>query len=516
MCAAFPAVSGSLPGVGPGTAKSQSAWSPYVAILLAAWAVTIPATFGPVRTNDSFWIDWVWVDQFARELANGNLYPRWLPQSHNGLGSPVFYYYPPLAFYAASLFALVGFSTYSAIIATFFASFVASGVGMYRWLKPEARSPLLGALIFTIAPYHAYNLYARGALAESVATALLPFVMIGVRKLVLAHRGGFVVTGLAYAALIMSHLPLALLASLFLIGPYAVFQGWRSPKRLATIGSALAIGIALAGIYLVPAFLLEPYRDTTKLWHTAALQPNNWSFWNSDFRGLQNYLSILVISLAIALPLMVIAIRHRSRWALVGLVCVGLAIGAVPAVWTLPLLKSVQFPFRMLPIAEFALAAAMATAAIRPVERTIAWMSLLATTILITGSSNPPAVSLSELQAWHSDVPENLPPGERPYSWPSRWALKVAAAHRQPLYADGTTVMPIFQYPAWQVRCGSSVVVPTFAEPATKLLSYEGPPNCDLKLVTTPPEKLGLAISLVAFASLLMGYLLYPFRRPRS
>ena len=75
----------SLPPSTRFAATAGSVWLPYLAILLAALAVTAPAALGPVRTNDSFWIDWVWLDQFANELARGNLYPRWLPLSHGRL-----------------------------------------------------------------------------------------------------------------------------------------------------------------------------------------------------------------------------------------------------------------------------------------------------------------------------------------------------------------------------------------------------------------------------------------------
>lgn len=484
---------------------------PYCVIFLAALAVTAPAILGPVRTNDSFWIDWVWLDQFAKELAKGNLYPRWLPLSHGGLGSPVFYYYPPLAFYAGSVFVLAGFSTYAAVIATFCACFFISGVAMYRWLKPHGAAPLFGALNFILAPYHVYNFYTRGALAESLATAFLPFVMIGVRKLASSERGGFTVTALGYAALILSHLPLALLASVFLIGPYALFRAARTPARLIAIACALGIGIGLAGAYLVPAFQLEPYRDSAKLWHRAVLEPSSWSFWNANFRTSPSYLSIVAIGLATAIPLVALAILHRSRWALFGLLCVALAIGIVPAIWSLPLLKSVQFPFRLLPIAEFALVTALAAPAVRPSLRWLTAAVLLMVTIPIVRSASPPVVPMAELRRFHPEVPENLPPGERPYSWPSRWALQVAETHRQPLFVNGTTIAPAFYYPAWQVRCNGESV-PTFSDPTTKLLTYRGPPACERSIALTRPERTGWAISLLALLGL-VGFSVSPWRR---
>src|SRR5882762_6415994 len=105
----------------PGTGGiAEKPWIAGIAIVSVATLLTLPAAVTAPRLNDSFWIDWVWLDQFAEQLRHGVLYPRWLPLSHGGLGSPVFYYYPPLAFYLASIFVLVGLSIYGSIIAAFF------------------------------------------------------------------------------------------------------------------------------------------------------------------------------------------------------------------------------------------------------------------------------------------------------------------------------------------------------------------------------------------------------------
>src|SRR5256885_13913198 len=95
----------------------------YPLLILIAIALVLPANFSPPLLHDSFEIDWVWADQFTAELARGNFYPRWLPLSDDGLGAPVFYYYPPLSFYLSGLFGLTGLSTYASIIAAFAAAF---------------------------------------------------------------------------------------------------------------------------------------------------------------------------------------------------------------------------------------------------------------------------------------------------------------------------------------------------------------------------------------------------------
>lgn len=471
-------------------------------LTLAAAIVFLPAFVGPPRLNESFWIDWVWLDQFAKELTQGNAYPRWLPLSHHGLGSPVFYYYPPLAFYLGSLFVLAGLKTYSAMLASFFAASVLSGVGAYLWLSGQARSPLLGAAFFVIAPYHAFDFYMRGALAEYVAIALIPFLMLGLRHIFEGKEGGIAITATSYAALICSHLPLALLASVFLIGPYAALRG-KTPRALFATSIALALGLLTAAIYLIPALALEHYRNAADLWNNRLLQPANWTFWNADFlTGV--YLVVLLAAAALAVPAVGLIVRDRSRWAAYAILIVLLGIGLVPFIWTLPLLRSVQFPFRIFPLAEFALATAIARAAWTPRKIAEASLPLLAVTGFVSvADAGPNPVTLAQLAAVYPDVPENLPPGNRPYSWPSTWALDLARDHRRAEVSNGVTTEPLFYFPAWAVTCDGKAV-PTFPAAGTQLLSYRGR-NCTHSLRRTRLEELAALISLLGLIGIIMA-----------
>ena len=83
----------------------------------------------------------------------------------------------------------------------------------------------------------------------------------------------------------------------------------------------------------------------------------------------------------------------------------------------------------------------------------------------------------------HPDVPENLPPGARPYSWPSRWALDLAAAHRAPVRQGDVTIEPVFYFPAWRVACAGAET-PAFPDPATGLLAHRGT-DCTIALAWT-------------------------------
>ena len=444
----------------------------------------------------------MWVDQFADQLRHGIIYPRWLPASHDGLGSPVFYYYPPLAFYPAGLLGAAGVPTYAAILATFGLGFAASGAAMHQWLKGWTARPLAGALFYMAAPYHVVDFYGRGALAEFCAIALIPLVALGLRRV--AEGRGMALAAVAYAALIATHLPLALLASLFLVAPYALFLAKRRPKALLRFVPPLALGVGLSAIYLVPALALEPWRDAAALWGLPSLRTQGWNLLaiiaSATLTGM-GLIAVRVIAV-IALPALFIAVKWRSGWAVYAIACCLVVAGFVPGLWSLPLVESVQFPFRALPFAEFGLATALALVPGRALVGLLAAPALLlSATFLIAPAPAGPPLSPAYLAERHPDVPENLPPGAHPYGWPSRWALELAARHRAATYEDGVTVEPILYFPAWRVSCQGREVE-TFADPATSLLAYRGT-GCSTRLGRTSSETIGALASAAALALLL-------------
>ena len=493
---------------GRGPRERQHTFVALGALLLVAAALALPAALGPVRLNDSFWIDVVWLEQFAQELGRGTIYPRWLPLSHGGLGSPVFYYYPPLAFYLASGFALAGLSTFSALIAAFAAASLLSGVSVYFWLRPQSRAALPAALLFMVAPYQLFNFYQRGAIAEFLATAVVPLVLIGIRRMLEERRGGAALAALAYAALVMSHLPLALLASLFLFAPYVVVKSWKSPLSALRIGAALALGLGASAIYLVPALALEPYRSSADLWTLHYLQPATWNLWSVEAWSDQTYRAVLLVSAALAVPSVGLVIRERSPWAVWAALCLAIGVGILPIIWEFPLLRFVQFPFRLLPIAEIAFVTAAALGARNRVPWLMIWASFLLMAAFII-AAKPESANFGDrvMREVHPDVPENLPPGKRPYSWPSKWALDIAAQHRSAQFDGRITRDPVFYFPSWEVHCGARKVS-TFPDPGTELLAYEGR-GCTRKLVATTPERVGAFVSLAAL--FLLSLSLFPW-----
>lgn len=203
-----------------------------------------------------------WQKSFSTQLWHGELYPRWLSDQNKGLGSPTYYFYPPVPSYAASLFSFTmkldpsGWlqAGYGCALAIALSAFTA-----YFWLRylAEPRAALFGATIYLIAPYHlAVDLYTRGAVAELWAFVWLPLILLLTERLLRKQRWAFSCLAVIYAVLVMTHLPTVVCFSPVILA-YAFFfssPGKGGKNVLTTMGS-LALGTGLSAIYLLPAML---------------------------------------------------------------------------------------------------------------------------------------------------------------------------------------------------------------------------------------------------------------------
>jgi uncharacterized membrane protein len=150
----------------------------YLLILLAAFLVVTPIIIPcswPFSHEGTRYI--MLLDHFKDAVANGVLYPRWLPDAYGGYGYPLFLFYQPGFFFAALPFSfLPGYPLCTMYIFLIFL-FFAGGVGAYKLCK-ELSGPLIGffcSILFLLTPYLYVNLYVRGDLSELMAMLLCPW-----------------------------------------------------------------------------------------------------------------------------------------------------------------------------------------------------------------------------------------------------------------------------------------------------------------------------------------------------
>ena len=475
---------------------------PYPLLALLALLVMAPALLAPPMVHTSFWIDIVWIDGFTAALRRGVLYPRWLAESHGGLGAPVFYYYAPLGFYWTGLFGLLGMGSYAALLAAAGSAWFASGAAMLLWLRDCGRRALLGAALYMVLPYHVIDFYRRGALAEFCAYAILPLLALALRR---ASRGrGLGALAFAYAALILTHLPTALLASLLLIAPWCAWLAWRDRAAALPLAAGLGLGLGLSAIYLLPALTLQAHVSIDQLWGLDTLRAANWTlFHRARWPDPGTAALLLCLTGLIAVTAATLLRTSGRRWAAGAIAICAVVAGFVPGLWDVPLLAKVQFPWRALLLADFALATAFARARVTgPAAFAGGALLLVAALFLAQAVHAPGSWTVAELERRHPEVLEYLPHGASPERGIfSQWALDLARRQPPEMRQGDRTILATFYFPAWEVRCGG-VPVPTAPDPATRLLSYRGPPGCTTRLVALPIERIGAALSLLSLLAL--------------
>lgn len=197
-------------------------------------------------------------EYFARQLWDGVLYPRWLPELHAGCGSPVFFFYPPLAFYLAALFhflhAMDPAGWYPPVAASF-AACLMGAVGCYAWLRRHVSSSAAcaGAIFYATSPYHLLNFYGSFAFPEYVAISFLPVMLYCLDRAIAGQSRAWLGYALAQAGLILTNVPATIALSPLPVF-YAVFLIGRTRRYqdIAKLLGSIGLSFGLAAIYLVP------------------------------------------------------------------------------------------------------------------------------------------------------------------------------------------------------------------------------------------------------------------------
>ncbi|MDI6785139.1 MAG: hypothetical protein QMD92_00360 [bacterium] len=103
---------------------------------------------------------------------------RWVPDMGWGNGFPLFNFYGVSTYYLGAIISFfVGFLNASKIL--FFISLTAGSYGVYALVRDlwGKYAGLTSAVLYLFVPYKALDVYVRGALSESMALALIPFVL---------------------------------------------------------------------------------------------------------------------------------------------------------------------------------------------------------------------------------------------------------------------------------------------------------------------------------------------------
>ena len=355
------------------------------AILLVAAAIAVMPLLidGPSCGHDYGFHLASWFDALE-SWRHGIVYPHWATDPNYGAGEPRFVFYPPLSWMlGAALGAVLPWHIVPAAMS--FLMLAACGLGtraLARSLLSEAQATLAGCLaIFSgYAPYCVYARTAYGELLGGFWIAAILLLALRSRKQEgnawqRALDGSTALLSLAIAGAWLSNGPVGVIACYLLVSVATLAaileRSWAKVIR-ATVATAL--GMALAGFYLVPVAQERSWVDMRKATDEPWTQiennfifAENSSFYNPDpavkehDRVNHQISQIGVIMLSLAAGALVIAwsrdrLPNRQQWMPLAAIPLGVLFLLLPIsqpVWELlPLMRMLQFPWRLLLILE--------------------------------------------------------------------------------------------------------------------------------------------------------------------
>ena len=206
---------------------------------------------------------------------NQGLFPvRFVENLGYGYGYPIFNFYAPLAYYIGAGIMSLGFDPLSATKAMIGFGMMLSAATMYFLLKKFYGIPaaIVGSVAYAFFPYHALNLYVRGAIGELYAYAFLPIVFLGLFSALKLERNrsyflknfreiGLIATGIFLVGVShnLSLYMLFLFMTLFTL--CGLFFSNSKKTFLLTVLIGTVIGIGLTSFYTLPAFLEMSYTN---------------------------------------------------------------------------------------------------------------------------------------------------------------------------------------------------------------------------------------------------------------
>ncbi|MBL8046129.1 MAG: hypothetical protein JNL09_06285, partial [Anaerolineales bacterium] len=353
---------------------------PYIILLAYTLLVVQPLWREQMLCNDDGFYHINKALVLEEVLLAGHFPARWMPQMAWGYGYPHFNYYAPLA-----SFGLIGLHQLGLTYPLAFHFLLSvcvwlAGVGTFRFVREwwgEAAGLVAGVAYLT-APYFAFDIVIRGALAETVALIWPPWIFFFLhRALHAGPRSWFSLAAiLSFAALLFTHNTSALAVAPF-AGMYVVFlsffhslkEKWEIKERLGKLlhgGALLGLGLALATGFWLPALVERNLVQSDRLlvppiftYYTNFLAPWELLAWPRFEDPLlvnpspEKGLGALAVSLA-ALGFVASIVHRRQASVSVFFLSflTAFALLTLPLsrfVWdSVPLIEFIQFPWRLL------------------------------------------------------------------------------------------------------------------------------------------------------------------------
>lgn len=333
---------------------------PILLIAAAAFCVVVPFFWLGIPSGHDFEFhlnSWLEVIQQWKEHV---IYPHWAAAAHYEYGEARFIFYPPISW---ALGALVGILLPWKLVsgADIWITLTLCGASMFllarRWFSRN--DALLSAIVYLASPYHLVIVYWRSAMAELLASAYLPLLLLLILRSEEDGPGIVAPLSLIMAAGWLTNVPTAVMMSYSL----ALLVLWvaisRRSWRILGYGALSAVlGVALAGIYLVPIFHQQHWVNLSQVLAPGVRPIDNFLFTTTSdpdhnrFNRLASIVATCEIAIVAGLLFWSRSWHKKMLWRLMlvwAVFCSVLMLRFTLRLWVyLPELRYIQLPWRLL------------------------------------------------------------------------------------------------------------------------------------------------------------------------
>lgn len=234
-------------------------WPFVLVLVLSSWAIQplFHSGFFPMHDDEQI----ARLFEMVKVLAQGQFPPRWVPDLGFGYGYPLFNFYPPFVYYLGAFFHMVGFSYINSTKFVMGAGFIFSAWFMYLWVKNRfGKLPgLFAVFLYTYIPYHAVDLYVRGALSDFFSFVWIPAVFWSLDRVVKKPtKLNFVLSSILLSLVVLTHtlLTLQFFPFLILYMGYLLFEDRQIFKKLLGFFTGIGLlGFGLSAYFAIPSVL---------------------------------------------------------------------------------------------------------------------------------------------------------------------------------------------------------------------------------------------------------------------
>jgi hypothetical protein len=352
-----------------------------IVLVLSYWTIDPLVTRGFYPMHDDTQVARVHV--MAKALKSGQFPVRWVTDLGYGYGYPIFNFYGPLPYYFGGWLAALGVDELAATKTMIGAGMLLAGVTMFILVYHLVgfSAGLIAGMLYVYAPYHAVQIYVRGAVGENWAYGFIPIIVLGFHYALYRKKNlnGLIIGSSGIALTILSHTLfgyLTVLLSMLSVFLILFYQTITRRIVLFTPVLILVCGLLLSSFFWAPALLEMKYTSVRSQIGPSAhfaqhficpeqLWDSQWGYGGSApgcIDGMSFKIGKLHIILSIIASLLFAVFMRRDRRSkgLFGitvpfvLMGVFLTLQYSEFIWeTVPGMQYLQYPWRFLTIILF-------------------------------------------------------------------------------------------------------------------------------------------------------------------